>query len=132
MENNQNFDDWIEVKKNVHRVGRVPVIKDGEIWWCALGKNVGVEINGKSRTFARPVLIFKKLSRFGFLGVPLTSKPHSGSWYANFRFQGRDEVAVLSQIRVFSVSRLYSKMGDIDDTDRMTIRKAFKDLYLSE
>ena len=132
MDTNQQFDGWFEVKKEIHESHRTQAIKEGEIWWCAMGKNVGIEIDGKSKTFARPVLIFKKLSRFGFLGIPLTSKPHVGSWYVSFRFQGRNEVAVLSQIRVISVSRLYSKMGDIDDTDKVTIRKAFQVLYLPE
>lgn len=132
MNEAEYFDDWIEVKKELHRSNRVQAMKEGEIWWCAVGENVGVEINGKSSTFARPMLIFRKLSRFGFLGIPLTSKPHTGSWYAGFRFQGRDQVAVLSQIRVVSVSRLYTRMGNIDDTDKVTISKAFKKLYLPE
>ncbi len=97
-----------------------------------MGENVGVEINGKSSTFARPVLIFKKLSRYGSLGIPLTSKPHQGSWYAPFRFQGRNQVAVLAQIRVISVSRLYRKIGDIDDSDKTIIREAFRNLYLPD
>lgn len=114
----------------MHDVGRVPAVKDGEVWWCAMGENVGVEINGKSNTFARPVLIFKKLSRYGFLAIPLTSQPHVGSWYASFRFQGKEQVAVLAQIRVISVARLYRKIGSIDDNDKTVIREAFRALYL--
>ena len=63
----KDFDGWIKVKENVHYYGRMPNIKEGEIWWCAVGENVGVEINGKSDAFSRPVLVMKKLSRFGFL-----------------------------------------------------------------
>lgn len=60
----KRFDEWIEVKKSRHDSARLPVIKDGEIWWCAMGENIGVEINGKNESFARPVLVFKKLSRW--------------------------------------------------------------------
>lgn len=132
MGTDEEFNEWIEVKKTIHKASRIPAIKEGEIWWCAMGENVGVEINGKSSIFARPVLVFRKLSRFGFLGIPLTSKLHTGSWYVHFKFQGRDETAVLAQIRVISVSRLYSKMGNIDDSDKIVIREAFKKLYLPE
>lgn len=59
MDEVKRFDEWNEVKKNTHSFGRVPAIKKGEIWWCAMGENVGVEINGKSEVFSRPVLIFK-------------------------------------------------------------------------
>lgn len=80
----KDFDGWIKVKENVHYCGRIPNIKDSEIWWCAVGENVGVEINGKSNAFSRPVLVMKKLSRFGFLGAPLTSQFHAGNWYIDF------------------------------------------------
>ena len=68
----KRFDEWNEVKKNTHGLRRMPAIKEGEIWWCAIGENVGVEINGKSEVFSRPVLVLKKLSRFGFMGITQT------------------------------------------------------------
>lgn len=128
----KRFDEWIELKESLHDMGRLRTMREGEIWWCAFGENIGVEINGKSNTFARPVLVFKKLGRYGFLGVPLTSQPHSGSWYASFRFQGKEQNAVLAQIRVFSVYRLYRKIGDIDDNDKKIVREAFRKLYLPD
>lgn len=45
MREEKHFDEWNEVKKHRHNSGRVPVIKDGEIWWCAMGENIEVEIN---------------------------------------------------------------------------------------
>lgn len=88
-----------------------------------------VEINGKSCQFSRPVVIFKKLSRYGFIGIPLTSQDHSGSWYVQFRFQEKRQVAVLSQMRFFSVGRLYGRMGQLDDEDMRRIRKGFHELF---
>ena len=92
--------------------------------WCSCGENVGVEINGKSRLFTRPVLVYKKLSRFGFIGIPLTSQKKTGSWYVEYTFQGKRQTAVLSQVRAFSVSRLSSRMGELDYHDRSMIRKS--------
>ena len=54
---------------------------EGEIWWCSIGLNVGDEVFGKGPQFTRPVLIFKKFTGSSFLGIPLTSKVKSGSWY---------------------------------------------------
>lgn len=125
----KNFTDWIQIKEVVHSTGRTPSIREGEIWWCAVGENVGIEINGKSKTFARPVLVLKKLSRYGFLGVPLTSQEHEGSWYAPFIFKDKTEYAVLAQIRVFSVSRLYDKMGMLPNSDLKIVKDAFWALY---
>ena len=74
---------WFPIKETKHNIktAKIPRITDGEVWWVAVGENVGVEINGKSKYFSRPVLIFKKLSHLGFMGIPLSTQVHSGSWY---------------------------------------------------
>lgn len=61
----------------------------------------------------------------------MTTQPHSGSWYIKIRFQKRHIWAVLSQIRVFSVLRLYDRMGQIDETDMFKIKNGLANLYLS-
>ncbi len=127
----KHFDEWNEIKKNMHRLGHLPKVSEGSVYWCGFGENVGIEINGKNALFSRPVLIFKKLSRYGFLGIPLTSQPHTGSWYVSFQFKGRNETAVLAQIKVLSASRLYTKMGQIDETDMQRIKIGFHNLYCS-
>ena len=120
----KHFEEWIDLKEKLHFSNSLPKINEGEIWWCSFGENVGVEINGKHELFSRPVFIYKKLSRFGFIGIPLTSQEKSGSWYVSFDFQGKNEVAVLSQIRTFSVSRLSSRMGKLDKNDSYKIRES--------
>ncbi|MBR2864430.1 type II toxin-antitoxin system PemK/MazF family toxin [Candidatus Saccharibacteria bacterium] len=128
----KHFWEWIELKAKLHNIGRVRAIHEGEIWWAAVGENIGVEINGKSTSFTRPVLIFKKLSKFSFLAVPLTSQEHSGSWYAPFTFKNKSQYAVLSQIRIMSVSRLNKRMGIIPNSDYALVRDGFRRLYLGE
>ena len=125
----KDFHGWIEVKENVHYAGRMPDIREGEIWWCAVGENVGIEVNGKSDAFSRPVLILKKFSRYGFLGVPLTSREHIGNWYVGFDFKNKRQYASLAQVRVFSVLRLYKKMGMIPDSDLKNVREGFNELF---
>ena len=71
----------------------------------------------------------KKLSRLGFMGVPLTSQEKTGSWYAPFDFLGKAEYAAVCQARVMSVSRLHSKMGELPTTDLKIVKKAFHELY---
>lgn len=44
-------------------------------------------------------------------------QPHSGTWYAKFNFRGKQEYAVLSQILMMSVSRLYNRMGKLSTGD---------------
>lgn len=97
-----------------------------------MGENIGIEINGKNEVFSRPVLVFKRLSRYGFMSIPLTLQYHIGNWYVPFVFKDRLEVAVLAQARVMSVARLYKRMGTIPDSDFETVRQGFAKLYLDK
>lgn len=125
----KHFDEWIELKETLHFNAKAPRILEGEVWWCSFGENVGIEINGKSAIFTRPVVIMKKLSGLGFMGIPLTSQEKTGSWYAEFEFLGKRQFAAVCQARVMSVSRLHSKIGQIPKSDLVVIKKAFHNLY---
>ena len=127
----QLLGDWNIIKEDFHFTPekKLQLVRNGEIWWVGVGENVGVEINGKSEYFSRPVLVLKKLSRYGFMGIPITSQKHKGSWYVSFKFKDRTETAVLSQAKVFSISRLYSRPGHVPDTDLEKIRNGFLTLY---
>lgn len=125
----KHFDEWIILKEKLHFDGKVPSIREGQVWWCSLGENVGAEINGKNERFTRPVLILRKLSTLTFMGIPLTSQPKTGSWYQGFTFLGKREYAALCQARVTSVSRLHSKLGELPDNDLGLVRRAFLRLY---
>ncbi len=120
----KDFDGWIKLKEKLHYSDSIPRITEGDIWWCSCGENVGVEINGKNKLFSRPVLVYKKLSRYGFIGIPLTSQAKIGTWYVNFVFQNKKQTAVLSQLRTFSISRLSSRMGELDALDMKKIKEA--------
>ncbi|MBQ8156461.1 type II toxin-antitoxin system PemK/MazF family toxin [Candidatus Saccharibacteria bacterium] len=125
----KRFRIWARKKVELEFNGRQTNFHEGEIYWAGIGQNIGSEIYGKGDGFARPVLIYRKLGKYNFLAIPLTSKEHVGTWYISFYHRGRKETAVLSQIRVLSPKRLYRKMGQIDNADYIKIRKAFRKLY---
>lgn len=122
---------WDMLKTQLRNRENFPFFKEGEVWWCNIGDNIGIEINGKGNLFLRPVLIFKKHSRLGFLGIPLTTAGNTtnSGWYVDFQFQGKTSRAALAQIRILSVERLFKRMGTIDDTDMEKIRTGFNELY---
>lgn len=131
MSTNQqkDFKRWINVKSDIHSASIFRNIKEGKVWWCSIGANVGVEIDGKQELFLRPVLILKKLSRYGFMGIPLTSQEHESNWYVKFIFKNKIQFAVLAQARVLSVYRLHRRMGVLPNSDLDLVRKGFRDLY---
>lgn len=125
----KDFDGWMSLKKRMDASRKLPTINEGEVWWCGIGTNVGVEISGKSRRYSRPVLILKKLSKYGFMGVPLTSKQKEGSWYVSFEFLGIVQTAAVNQVRTMSASRLYDKMGQVPKSDLDKVKVRFLELY---
>lgn len=131
----RNYKDWMPVKENIQEQGILRKFKEWEIWWCSIGENVGIEINGKGNKFTRPVIIYHKFSRYGFMGIPLTTKNHTAmapDWYVNFRFRGNDQFAALHQIERISVFRLCRKIGELDDVDIARIKTGFARLYVKK
>ncbi len=102
--------------------------KEKEVWWCAMGENIGVEINGKSSRFSRPAIIVRKLSQYNYIVVPLTSQKKSGSWYVAFVFRGKMAYAALSQIRMIDKRRLYERVGTLSDNDFALIKDGLQEL----
>lgn len=59
MDETKHFEAWINLKAKLHDMNRLRAVHEGDVWWCAMGENIGVEINGKHEVFSRPVLVFK-------------------------------------------------------------------------
>lgn len=123
------FDTWNKIKKKIQGGKKVEYFRERQIWWCSVGQNIGCETYGKGNTFARPVFIFKKLTNNSFLGIPLTSKDKTGSWYIKFTHKGKEINAMLHQIRIFDKKRLIDRFGEIDDRDFDRIKRGFSNLY---
>lgn len=103
--------------------------KEGDVWWAAVGENVGVEIDGKSQKYSRPIIILKKHSSLFFTAIPLTSQNHNGSWYADFVFQNKTQTAVLVQTKPMDVTRLYEKIGELSRADYEKVKESFLSLF---
>ena len=127
----KRFIEWIGTKQKLdaHEYNP-PLVSEGDLWWCAIGENIGIEISGKGENFTRPVIVLKKLGRLAFFGVPTTTNTErKGSWYMPFKHKGVDEVAMLTQARIFSYKRLSTKMGELDDEDYKKIKEVFVRLF---
>lgn len=111
------FEDWIKYKFKLSALKRTYQIKEGEVYWCSLGVNVGDEENGKGVNFRRPVLIFKKFNNNIFLGIPLTTKNKVNKYYIEVNIKGITQSAMISQIRIIDTKRLDDKIGYVSKKD---------------
>ncbi len=124
---------WNEQKKILNGMKKRVLFKEGEIWWCAVGMNVGGETYGKGTRFGRPVIIFKRLSPDMCIVIPTTTKPKNGSWFHYLFVRGIHRWAMMSQMKSISANRLFSKESRISIDQFVQLKKSVASLLgLSE
>ena len=100
------FDTWNSLKKGLNNKKEIIQFRQGNIYFMSVGQNIGDESYGKEKLFLRPVLVYKKLSKTTFLGIPLTSQTKEGSYYFAFNYKkDKISIAMLHQMRVFDIRR---------------------------
>jgi hypothetical protein len=124
---NKNFDEWNELKKKIDNKNIKIKFSVRNIYLMSVGQNVGYETFGKGDEFLRPVLVYKKLSKETFIGIPLTSKQKEGSYYFSFNFKGKISIAMFNQIRVFDIRREKVFYGRISQNTFDNLKKKFLD-----
>ncbi|MHB8860634.1 MAG: type II toxin-antitoxin system PemK/MazF family toxin [Minisyncoccota bacterium] len=122
----KDFDAWNEKKKAADGSDLNLYFYEREVWWCAIGANVGFEQDGKGEKFARPVLVLKKYSKNVFIGVPFTTAKREGKYHHSFPFLDGTSTALLSQVRLFDSKRLLVKMGRVAQVDYEEVRRRVK------
>ncbi len=121
----KDFELWNILKQKIDTRSN-PIFSECEIWWCSLGANIGHEENGKNELFNRPILIVRKFNKNIFLGIPLTTKIKNNKFYYNFVFKGKNQCAMLSQIRVWDSKRLTNRIGEISSKELKLIKEEIR------
>ncbi len=129
---NKNFEDWNMRKINIEKSRRYFNFDQREIWWCAIGENIGEEICGKNNNFERPVLILKKYSKESAFVLPLASKIKSGSNFFNINSKDKERCILLHQGRFVSRKRLLRRMETVSENKFDLIKANFELLYKIE
>jgi mRNA interferase MazF len=124
----KDFDNWNSQKKELDIVGRDVLFKEGEIWWCSWGINVGEEVYGKGKLFRRPAIILKKLSRNSCVVVPTTTRPCHGSWYHHLNIHEKDRWAMMNQVKFISGNRLSVRESALSQREFMELKKSVAEL----
>jgi mRNA-degrading endonuclease toxin of MazEF toxin-antitoxin module len=119
----KDYEHWHIRKLAINNQSEVVYFDRQEVWWLAVGCNIGYEEDGKGTDFLRPVLIFCKFSYRFFLGIPLSTTPKTGRFYHQFQNSPRYKTALLSQIRAFDARRLINKDGWISEADMHSIQR---------
>ena len=121
----KDFQKWHTVKQSIDNGSSRLFYHEREIWWCALGLNIGFEQDGKGKKYMRPVLIIKGFSREVCLCVPLTTREKKGKFYRDIDLKdGIQRKVILSQIRLIDTKRLLEKVSTVDAGEFRKIKQA--------
>ena len=121
-----DFDRWNAIKKTTDAADELARLfyREGEIWWVRLGKNVGYELDGKSREFTRPVIVLKKYNQSSFLALPLTTTQKRNPYRLPIGMvDGKQAFATLSQLRNIDSKRLVMKISHVERGALEVIKK---------
>ena len=101
--------------------------KEGEIWFADFSGAVGCEQRGKGQNNLRPVVVLNKYNGELFWGIPCTTSQKNNKYYLEIgSINNRKNSVILSQNRVFDVSRLKYRLGRISDENRKNIIKSLQ------
>ena len=101
--------------------------REKEIWWTALGVNIGFEQDGKGEEFRRPILIIKKFNQYVVLAVPLTTRIKKNKYYVPIDLGDNiPRMVIISQVRLIDTKRFIDKIGVIDEKSFTEIKNAIK------
>lgn len=118
----KDFDQWNSCKKQLETEITQTFFHEKEVWFVALGVNLGNEQDGKGERFWRPVIVLKKFNTQIFLAVPMTSKVRYGKYYFSFNLASKTRTALLSQVRLLDSKRMIRKIGNIGNAQFEILR----------
>ena len=123
----KDFDGWNKEKQEIDS-GAVKIFcHPREIWWCALGVNIGFEQDGTGKNFDRPVIVIRGFNERIFIGVVLTTQKKEGDFYFPLGMVGdKESFAILSQIRLIDTKRLIRKIVVLDTTIFKELKNALQ------
>lgn len=121
----KDFGAWHKIKEWLNNRKNHPFFHEREVWWCFLGANVGVEQNGKGRSYMRPVLIFRKFNNESLWILPVTTQVKQSPFHLTIDLKDSVRRSVnLSQLRLIDAKRLVEKIGTIEESEYLEIQKA--------
>lgn len=107
----KDHDKWNDYVKTLENRVFGDNLYEQEIWWCAIGFNIGREQDGKNDSFERPVLIIKIINLDLVLVAQITSKIVENKYRIPTTSINKTSDVVLSQIRIISTKRLIRRIG---------------------
>jgi len=119
------FNIWNDKKQFLDGTNVKRTFEERQVVFLKMGKNIGIESDGKGKEFLRPVLVYKKFNNEQFLGFAMTSQKKEGKFYYKL---SEDSYVILSQIRTYSSKRISHSTKRVSEKTLMRVHEKFMHL----
>lgn len=120
----KDFSKWNKKQSQLDAKKERLYFRVGEVWWTHIGENIGVEANGKSEEYLRPVIILKKFNKYSFISVPLTTSPIRNKYRISIgKILGKEAAVNISQVRYLDSKRLAKKICPLETGLFLDVKK---------
>jgi mRNA interferase MazF len=113
----KDYKSWHIFKEKLDSSEAYIDFHEREIWWCALGLNIGIERDGKNDLFERPVLVIKKYNKEQLTILPVTTNIGKTQYDIPISLISIPSAVTISHIRTISSKRLLRKVGTLSKTE---------------
>jgi len=120
----KDFDKWNTEKKRLHSEAKKFYAHPRDIWWCAMGLNIGAEIDGKNDNFERPIIVIRAYNTETLLALPITSKEKKDQFHIPISVRIGTVWVKMTQARVISSYRLLRKLDVVSENEFEKVKKA--------
>ncbi len=128
----KDFENWFKDKKKLDKEEVPPFYHEREVWWCALGVNVGSEQDGTGKNFDRPVVVIRGFNKDVCFVVALTGKKRESKFHLYLgEVEGVSASAILSQVRLVDTRRLIKKICTLDEKIFIELKKRLQKTLFS-
>ncbi len=124
---NKDFDRWSELKKHLNSREGTAYAHPREVWWCALGMNIGAEADGKHDNFERPVIVMRVYNKETLFVLPTTSKEKVDKFHYKIVTEEKTVWVKLTQGRVISNKRLLRKVDILSEKIFAELKERFEE-----
>ncbi|MEK7646429.1 MAG: type II toxin-antitoxin system PemK/MazF family toxin [Patescibacteria group bacterium] len=108
----KDYSKWSVQKEGINSIETRPLFQQRDIWFCAIGCNIGYEEDGAGDDFIRPIVVVCKINSNMCWVVPLTRTSKANQFYFKLSvFSEGFSMAILSQLRIVDAKRLSRKIG---------------------
>jgi mRNA interferase MazF len=125
----KDYIKWNSSKVNINNNGINRFYKPREVWWCALGENIGFEQDGTGEDFDRPVIVIRPFSKNVCWVIPLTTSQKKNIYHFDLgQIDGKKVAAIISQLRLVDTKRFIDRLAVLDESVFNKLKESVKRL----